>query len=232
MTKKNTGRLAGFVYLLIVITGIFNLAYVPSQLIDMSDAVTTVNNIAENEFLFRCSIVAGVLSYVFFLILPFILFDIFKDVNRNCAVMMVVLAAFSVPISIFNMVDKYNVLTILSNAQYLDGLSSEQIQMQVMLLLKSYSNGIGIVQIFWGLWLLPFGYLVFKSGYIPKILGVLLMLGFLSYSIFFFKALLFPELSLPGIIRRPGSIGEIGSCLWLLIMGVKDSHIIDLKKAQ
>ncbi|MCW8880428.1 MAG: DUF4386 domain-containing protein [Kangiellaceae bacterium] len=222
MTKNATARLAGFTYLLVVITGIFSLAYVPSQLIDMGDAAATVNNIQSSEFLFRAGIVTGIVCYIFFLILPFVLFELFKEVNRTHALLMVILAAVSVPVSLFNLVDKVNVLTVLSGAEYLDGLNAEQIQAQVMLLLSSYNNGIAVVQIFWGLWLFPFGYLAFKSGYIPKVLGLLLMLGCFGYLIKFFGRVLYPDVDIPSFIRRPATFGEIGTCLWLLIMGVKE----------
>jgi len=225
MTKNNTARLAGFVYLLVVVTGIFNLVYVPSQLIVWSDAAATVSNIKSNEFLFRAGIAAGVLCYIFFLILPFILYDLFKSINKVCAVLMVVFAVISVPLSLFNMIDKFNVLTLLSGAQYLDVFTIEQLNAQVMLMLKSYNKGIMIIQIFWGLWLFPFGYLVVKSGYVPKFFGVLLMLGCVSYLIKFFGVILFPSVDIPSYIGRPGSLGEIGICLWLLIMGVKDKTL-------
>lgn len=225
MTKKNTARLAGLIYFLLVLTGIFYLLYVPTQLIVSGDAAATVNNIMGSEFLFRSGIAVGVLSNVFFLILPFVLFELFKDVNRNCAVLMVVLSVVSVPFSLFNMVDQLNVLTLLSGAQYLDALSMEQIHAQVMLLLKSYSNGLRIIQLFWGLWLFPFGYLAFKSGYVPKLFGVLLMLGCLGYMIKFFGAILFPSFDIPSFVGKPSALGEIGICLWLLIMGIKDKPL-------
>ena len=221
MNLNAKGRLAGAIYLMLVLTGIFNLLYVPSKLIVMNDAAATVNNIYSFEFLFRTGITAGILSYVFYLLLPLVLFDIFKDINRRYAIVMAALAIVSVPISLFNMVDKVNVLTLLSGASYLNELSAEQIQTQVMLLLKSYNNGIAVVQIFWGLWLFPLGYLIIKSGYVPKILGVLLILGCFGYLIRFFGRLLFPEIDIPSFVSKPGSIGEIGTCLWLLIMGIK-----------
>lgn len=221
MSKKATARFAGFIYLLLVLTGIFSLLYVPSQLIVWQDPATTVSNIMASEFLFRAGIAVGILCYVFYLILPFVLFKLFKDVDLTSAVLMVVLAAFSVPISLFNLVDKVNILTLLSDTQYIDTLGMEQIQTQVMLLLESYNNGIAVVQIFWGLWLFPFGYLAFKSGYIPKILGISLMLGCIGYLIKFFARLLFPDVSIPSFVGWPASFGEIGTCLWLLIMGAK-----------
>jgi hypothetical protein len=225
MTKNSTARLAGFVYLLLVLSGIFYLLYVPSQYYVSGDAAATVNNIMESEFLFRSGIAVGVLSNVFFLVLPFILFELFKDVNRNWAVLMVVLSVVSVPFTLFNMVDKVNILTLLSGAQYLDTISMEQIQTQVMLLLKSYSNGLQVIQLFWGLWLFPFGYLAFKSGYVPKVFGVLLMLGCLGYMTKFFGAILFPGFDIPSFVGKPSALGEIGICLWLFIMGIKDKSL-------
>ncbi|MCC2616870.1 DUF4386 domain-containing protein [Aestuariibacter halophilus] len=223
MTKKNLGRLAGVVYLLVVLTGIFNLIYVPTQLIHWNDAALTLTSIQTSEWLFRAGIVAGILSYVFFALLPLILYNLFKSVDRQWAMLMVFLAVISVPVSLFSIVAKIDILTLLSGASYLDPFTTEQLQTQVMLLLKSYYNGIGVSQLFWGLWLLPFGYLVVRSGYLPKVLGILLMFGCLGYLVFFFQHLLFPHITIPGFVKLPGSIGEIGTCLWLLIMGVKCS---------
>lgn len=221
MTFQNRGRLAGFVYFLLVLTGIFNLVYVPTQIINWSDAAQTVANIKSSELLFRAGIVTGIFSYVLYLILPLLLFDIFKNIDRRMAVLMVTLACASVPISIFNIVDKVNILTLLGDDPYLKTLTPEQIQTQVMLLLDSYNNGIAVVKIFWGLWLFPFGYLIFKSGYAPKVLGIFLMLGCFGYVFIFATRLMCPDTIIPSLISKPATIGEIGTCLWLLIMGVK-----------
>jgi len=222
MAKNSTARLAGLFYLIVVLTGIFNLAYVPSQLIVWESAATTANNILDAEFLFRLSIVSGVLCYISFLILPFILNKLFKSVDRTYAMLMVVLAVVSVPISLFNMINKVDILTLLSGAEYLNVFEAKQIHAQVMLLLESYNNGLSVVQIFWGLWLFPFGYLAYKSGYLPKIFGVLLMIGCFGYLVQFFGDLLFPNVDISVFVGLPGSLGEIGICLWLLIMGIKD----------
>ncbi len=87
--------------------------------------------------------------------------------------------------------------------------------------MDAYDNRVFVSEIFWGLWLLPFGYLVFKSGFLPKTLGVLLMLGCFSYLIDFFGRLLFPHHAVPGFVMLPASLGEIGICLWLTIMGAR-----------
>jgi len=229
-SKKENARLAGLIYLVVVLTGIFSLGYVPSQLIVWDDAATTYNNILASEFLFRLGIVSGILCYLSFLVLHFILYELFKPVNRIYAVLMVVLAVVSVPISLFNMINKVDILTLISGAQYLNTFEAEQLHTHVMLLLKSYNNGILVVQVFWGLWLFPFGYLVFKSGYLPRIFGILLMLGCFSYLVRFSGSMFFPNFDMPSFVGLPASLAEIGTCLWLLIMGVKDKPATNIKR--
>jgi len=140
---------------------------------------------------------------------------------------MVALAMVSVPVSLLNLNNKMVVLTLIGKANYLTEFPPSELHAQVMLSLDYYNNGIEILTVFWGLWLLPFGYLVFKSGILPKTLGVLLMAGCFGYLINFTGGFLFQNYSNLGIakiISLPASIGEIGSCLWLLIMGAKNER--------
>ncbi|KRB57717.1 DUF4386 domain-containing protein [Flavobacterium sp. Root186] len=220
LSFRNTGRIAGLLYLVVVITGIFSLGYVPSKLIVWNDASATFTNIVNSEFLFRLGIVSGLICYTFFLFLPLVLYKLLKPVHKTYAVYMVVLAIVSVPISFINMQNKFAVLSIIS--------SGGQEKDLVMFYLNQYDYGNLIVQIFWGLWLFPLGHLIFKSAIIPKFLGVLLMLGCLSYLINFFGNALFSDYSELGIssyVRLPATLGEIGTCLWLLIMGAKNNVI-------
>jgi hypothetical protein len=224
-SSKKTARIAGVVYLTVVVTGIFNLAYVPSQLIVWNDAATTFNRIVTNETLFRLSIVAGIVCYIAFLFLPLVLYKLLNAVNRYAAIGMVSLAVVSVPISLLNLNHKMAVLTLIGKSSYLSTFQINELHTQVMLSLQNYENGIEILTVFWGLWLFPLGYLVFKSGILPKILGVLLMLGCVGYVINFTGGFLFENYSDYGIARfisLPASLGEIGTCLWLLIMGAKE----------
>jgi len=225
VSNRSTARMAGLLYLVVVLTGIFSLMYVPFKLIVTENPSQTFHNLVSSETLFRFGIVSGLICYSFFLFLPVVLYKLLKPVNENYAKLMVLLAAVSVPISFINIQNKFAVLSLIKASDYLDGFSTEQIQSQVLFYLDQYDNGILIVSIFWGLWLLPFGYLVFKSGILPKILGVLLMLGCFSYLINFFGHSLIPDYSKMGIssyISLPASLGEIGTCLWLLIMGARD----------
>ena len=227
-SNKKSARIAGLLYLIVVLTGIFSLMYVPSKLIVRDNASLTFNNILESETLFRLGIVAGIICYTAFLILPIVLYKLLNQVNKTYAVGMVALAVISVPLSLVNLLNKVNVLTLINKAQYLKVIEADELQAQVLLNLDFYNNGIEIASVFWGLWLFPFGYLVFKSGFLPKILGICLMAGCFGYLTNFIGGFLFQNYAGLGIARfvsLPGSIGEIGICLWLLIIGIKDKQI-------
>ena len=222
--SNKTARTAGALYLIVVATMMFSLAYVPSQINVPGNAPATFNNIVAHESLFRLGIVSGLVGYIAFLLLPLVLYKLLQGVNRNAALLMVAFAVVSVPVSFVNMLHKFDVLTLLSGAEYLRAFTTEQLQAQAMLSLDAYGNGILVSKIFWGLWLLPFGYLVFKSGFLPKILGILLMLGCFGYLGDFLGRSLFPgyaETAIARFITLPASLGEIGTCLWLLIVGIR-----------
>ena len=227
VSNKTTARIAGLLYLGVVLTGIFTLMYVPFKLIVPDNAALTYRNIITSESLFRLGIISGLLCYTFFLFLPLVLYKLLKPVNANYAKVMVLLAVMSVPIFFLNVQNEFTVLSLVNGANNHSVFSNDQIQSQVILSLTQYDNGMRIVHIFSGLWLFPFGYLIFKSGFLPKILGVLLMLGCFGYLINFVGHTLIPTYSKIGIssyISLPASLGEIGTCLWLLIVGAKDKN--------
>lgn len=228
MTANNKrARIAGLLYLGVVITGIFSLMYVPQKLIVDDNAVLTFQNITANESLFRFGIGSGLLCYMFFLFLPLVLYKLLRQVNENMAKLMVLLAIISVPMFFINVQHELMVLSLIKDTNYLKLFSTEQIQSQVFMSIDRYDNGMRLVHIFSGLWLFPFGYLVFKSNMLPKILGVLLMIGCFGYLINFFGNLLtveYAKLGIASYVSLPASLGEIGTCLWLLIIGVKDKN--------
>jgi hypothetical protein len=225
-SNKQTARIAGLLYLAVVVTGIFSLAYVPSKLIVWDNAATTVGNIKNSILLFRWGIVSSLLCYIFFLLLPLYLYKLLKHVNKTYAVLMVGLAAVSVPVSLVNLLNKFAVLSLLGDNNFNLSLTTEQLQSQVMFYLNQYDNGILVLQIFWGLWLFPLGLLVFKSDILPKLLGILLMAGCIGYLLNFIGNMLVPGYGEAGIsryVRLPATLGEIGTCLWLLITGTRES---------
>lgn len=219
-------RIAGAVYLIVVITGIFNLAYVPSQINVRGDIAGTIANIESSMLLYRLGIAVGLISFSAYLLLPFSLFRLLHPVNKQVAVLMVILAMTSVPISFVNLINKVDILSLIAQTGYLQNITTEQLHFQVGVLLHSYSNNMLISQIFWGLWLFPFGYLVYQSQFLPRILGIFLMLGCFGYLIDLFGRIIYPPFSstlIGGYVTTPASIGEIGICLWLLLCGARRS---------
>ena len=225
-SNKHSARIAGLLYLIVVLAGIFSLAYVPSQ-INAADDATTVRNIVAHDSLFRLGIVAGLVCYTAFLLLPLALYRLLSPFGKQAAVLMVAFAVASVPLSFAVTLNKFDVLTLLSGADYLQAFTAQELQARVMLSLQSYRDGLLVAQIFWGLWLLPFGYLVYKSGILPRALGILLMLGCFGYLIEFIGKMFFPgyaENRIAGFVGLPASVGEIGICLWLLVVGARESR--------
>jgi Domain of unknown function (DUF4386) len=214
---KGTARVAGLLYLLVALFGAFGLVYVPSVLIVPGDGATTANNILASESLFRLGIVSALITQTVQILLVLTLYKLLKPVNRNHALLMVIFILLGVPIAMLNELNHIVVL-LLSDANYLTVFTSDQLQALVPLFLDLHEHGIMIAHIFWGLWLLPMGYLIFKTGYIPRILGVLLIIGGFGYLIDFVTFFLFPDFDVT--IAEFTFIGELLLPLWLLFRGV------------
>ena len=210
-------RVAGLLYLVMGIIGAFSILYVPSTLIVPGDAAATVNNIMASESLFRSGIVSGLLTQMIFILLVLVLYQLLKPVNKNHALLMVIFVLVGVPIAMLNELNQFATLLLLSGADYLTAFETDQLQTQVLLFLNLHDYGVLIAQIFWGLWLLPLGLLVFKSGFLPRFLGILLMIGCFGYVIDSFALILFPGFK---PIAQFTFIGELLLPLWLLIKGV------------
>ena len=224
ISPRAMARIAGLLYLIVVLAGIFSIAYVPSQTQVAGDAAATVAKITAHEDLFRLGIAVGLICYVAFLLLPLALYRVLASYGRTAATLMVALAAISAPLAFVNLQHKLQVLSLLGDAAYLRAFSPEALNAQVMLALQAYSHGILVSKLFWGLWLLPLGWLVFTSRALPRVLGVLLMLGCAGYVIDVFARILVPgfaETALAGYITLPATLGEIGTCLWLLVFGAR-----------
>ena len=199
-----------------------SLVYIPSQLIVRDSASETFKNITTAEFLFRLGILSSVITFLIYIFLPLALHKLLHEVNIVYANLMVIFVLVSVPISFVNILNKFSILTLINRAECVEKFGEVELQTQVMLLIDSYNNGLEISQIFWGLWLFPFGYLVYQSGFLPKFLGILLMAGCFGYLITFAGGLLYSDFNktvISDIIGYPAPLGEIGICLWLLIMG-------------
>ncbi len=209
-------RIAGFLYLLLVPLGFFGM-YSASTLVVPGDAATTANNILASEPLFRVGIVSALLVQVVNIFVVLALYKLLAPVNRNMALLMVIFILLGVPIAMLNELNHFAVLLLLSGTNNL-AFTPNQLQSMVPFLLDLHAYGISIAGIFWGLWLFPMGYLVFKSGFLPRILGVLLMIGCFGYLIDSFAAFLLPNLHIQ--IAMFTFWGEVLLPLWLLIKGV------------
>jgi hypothetical protein len=219
MTNENKiSRLAGALYLVVVATGLFSLIYVPSHITVPGNPSATASNMVSQEALFRAGIAAFLVKQVAFLLLPLALFRLLRPVQALAATTMVVLAVVSVPIALVSLSSKLDAIDVLTGP-YSQSASPAELQTQAMLCLNTYGNGLLVTTLFWGLWLLPFGYLVVRSGFLPKTLGVFLVLGGVGYVTQVFWQILQPSIDFPGYVLLPAAIGEIGICLWLLVLG-------------
>src|SRR6266540_1000566 len=209
-------RVAGFLYLLANLPAPFALVYLPSKLIVRGDAAETANNILASESLFRLGIVGLLFNSIVNIFLVLALYQLLNVVNRNMATLMVIFMLVVVPIGMLNELNSLAILQLLSGADYLNVFTTGQLQALVYFFLRLHGQGLNIAEIFWGLWLFPMGYLVFTSGFLPRILGILLMIGCFGYVIESFAAFLGYTVS---IIFFTGW-GELLILLWLLIKGV------------
>jgi len=211
-------RLAGFLYLLTVPLGIFNFMYIPSNLIVSGDAVTTAHNIMASESLFRLGIVSALLGAIIPIFYLLLLYKLLKPVSKDIAAVMVVVALIGNPIVLFDEFTQLGALHLLSGAEYLTVFTTAQLQALAYLFLRLHSYGVNIAFITSGLWLLPLGYLIFKSGFFPKILGILLIIGGFGYLVDVFAGFLSPASNLNiGLLT---GLSEIFFILWLLIKGI------------
>ncbi len=228
-STQRTARVAGLLYLLVGVTSAFSLMYVPSTLIVRGDATATAHNIIASELLFRIGIVSGLISQTSFIFLVLALYHLLKGVNNKYALLMVALAAVSVPIVLLNMLNQFAALILLSGPNFLSAFEKSQLDALVMVFLSLYNHGIFVAEIFWGLWLFPFGVLVFKSGFLPRILGILLIINCFAYLAISFTSLLLPDYRhiVSQVMLVPEAIGELSIIFWLLIKGAKVQPLED-----
>lgn len=217
-SPRMLARAAGLLYLLTVPLGVFNFLYIPAIFVASGDAAATAHNILAFETLFRLGIVSALLGAIIPILYLLLLYKLLRPVSPEVAVVMVVVALIGNPIMILNELTQLGVLQLLSGAQYLTAFTTAQIQALAYLFVRLHADGTNLAFIFAGLWLLPLGYLVFKSGFLPKILGILLIIGGLGYLIDVFAGFLFPGSDLR--IGLFTGLAEIFFLLWLLIRGV------------
>ena len=197
--------------------GVFGILYVPNALVVHGDAAATANNILSNELMFRLGIVSAICCALVTLGTALFLYNLLKPVNKNYAALLVIFT-FHPPVAMLNELNQVAVLLLLKGTESLTILTASQSQTLVPIFLDLHEYGIHIVDIFFGLWLFPMGYLVIKSNFIPKIIGVFLIIACFGYMTDFVIFFVFPGIKV--VISQFTFIGEVMMVFWLLIKGV------------
>jgi Domain of unknown function (DUF4386) len=222
-TSKNA-RIAGFLYLLLVIAGPLRLMYIPSTLFVHGNASATANNIAAHETLFRLGIVGDLFCGTIVIFVVLALYRLFKEVDQNLAVLVVILGGvLPAAIDFFTVLNDAAALILVRGADFLSVFDKPQRDALAMLFLRMHDQEMFAAMIFWGLWLVPLGILVYRSRFLPRFLGVWLIVNGFAYLANSFAGLLLPHYAnAVGNFTFPALTGEVAFVLWLLIRGAKE----------
>jgi hypothetical protein len=219
--KKNA-RVAGLLYLLVVLTGPFVLIYVPGKLFVPADATATVTNILAHQSLFRAYIGVGLVSELLFIAVVLALYRVLKGVSVSLATVMVILVLIDAPLAFLSIANEVATLAFARGADFLAVFDKPQRDALAALLINVDRQGLLVSEMFWGLWLLPLGLLVYRSGFLPRLLGVWLFINGLAYIAISSTGLLLPQhLKVVSTIATPILFGEVAFMLWLLIVGAR-----------
>jgi hypothetical protein len=223
ISTHNPGRVAGFIYLLLVVLAPFRLMYIPSALYVRGSATATANNIAAHELLFRLGMVSDLLCGTILIFLTLALYRLFKEVNQNLAVLVVILGGLlPATIDFLNVLNDAAALMLMRGADFLSVFDKPQRDALAMLFLRLHHQEIVAAEILWGLWLFPLAILTYRSRFLPRFLGVWLIINGFAYLIMSFTGLVLPRYEdMVSNIAFPALLGEMAFMLWLVIKGAK-----------
>jgi hypothetical protein len=219
----NPGRVAGFWYVLLGVCAPLRLMYIPSKLFVAGNATATVNNIVTHERLFRFGIVADLACGVILIFLVLAFYRLFKGVDQSLAVLVVIVGGvMPALIDFLNTVNDGGALMAVRSAEFLSVFDKPQRDALAMLFLRLHHQTIVGAEILWGLWLFPLGMLVYRSRFLPRFIGVWLVINGFAYLIISFTGLLLPQYYSMVFDRSfPALLGEMALMLWLVIKGAK-----------
>jgi hypothetical protein len=218
-------RIAGVLYLVNIACGMFGEIFVRAHLVVAGDAVATAHRIMSSEFLFRSGIAGDLIMHITDVPMTVIFYVLLKPVSKDLSLLAALFGMLQTAVLLANKLTLVMVLLLLGNANYLKAFDANQLQALASLSLTLHESGFGIGLIFFGVSCLVTAYLLFRSGYFPKTLGVLQAMAGVSYLINSFSQLLFPSLAekmFPAIVL-PAFIGELGTCVWLIVKGLNVS---------
>jgi len=222
--NKKTARIAGLLFLLTVMTGLFAEIFFRQKLFT-NDIATTVDNILHNTFLYRVGILSDIIMSVSYLFTALALYKLLVSVDKNISMLMVLFAAAGCVLLLSNILNEFAPLYLMTASVQTGVLSSEQLNAMAMLSYSAYGHGYMIGQVFFALWVLPLGVLVYRSKFMPKVFGTLFIVeaicGLLSVAAHFLLA----NVLIESVLLLPGTIAEIAFLFWLLIRGVNGSKL-------
>lgn len=225
-STRQQARHAGLLYMFMLVTGLPGLMLIPKALIVEGDAAATADHLRASEGLFRWGIASELFHQVVYLYLVLALYDLFRNTNRGLAARMVVLVAVSVPIMFLNAVNALAAVILAGLPPFMAGFSRTQLDSLAYLFVRLHGEGIGVADVFWSLWLVPFGLLVWRSGFLPRALGALLLAGAVGAMIGAVTSVL-PMLS-NGFVNKLGgalALGELPIIVWLVWPGAKEQAV-------
>jgi uncharacterized protein DUF4386 len=222
-STHNPGRVAGLWYLLLVVIGPLRLIYIPTKLFKLDDAAATVHNIATHEWLFRFGMVGDLVGAVILVFLVLAFYRLFRGVDLYLAVLVIILGGVMPALIYFvNVVTDVGALMIVRGGDFLSAFDKPQRDALVMLLIRQHDHQNTAAEILWGAWLFPLAILVYRSRFLPRFLGVWLVINGFAYVILSLTGLLFPPYQdKVFMISQPALFGELALMLWLVIKGAK-----------
>lgn len=225
-TTRQQARHAGFLYLLLGLTAPPGLIYVPGKVLVAGNAAATADNLRTFGWLVRIGIASELIHQVICIFLVLALYKLFKAVNEDRAKQLVILGALvSVPIVFVNVLNELIALRLVGGADFLAAFTKPQLDGLAYLFYRVHGQGITVASIFWGLWLFPFGMLAIRSGFIPRVFGVLLLIAGSAYLVSAFFTLIVPQYAgqvtpITGLLE----IAELPIIFWLLIRGAREER--------
>lgn len=234
ISDKNLARIAGLFYLIVITTGLFSEVFVRQSLRVSGNALATAQNIQSHQMLFRFGMVADLVNFVVGIPSVLIIYFLFKRINKFLLQLALIFVIIQTAIIAVNLINQITPLLLLGNEAYLNTLQPTQLATLSLLSLNIQAQGYAIGLVFFGFYCLIIGYVIFISHMLPKILGILYVISGLGYLINSFTMFLSTGFtnSVFSYVVIPIFIGELSLCLWLLIMGIGHSKVVQPDKSE
>ena len=228
-------RTGGFAYLIIIVAGAMGEIFIRQKIIIQGNAIATTQNISASPLLWRIGIFGDLVMHVFDLVLGLVYYTLFKRVNKSLALLSLLFGVIQTAVLVANKMNLMMPLFLLDDAHYLKAFDPQQLQALSYLSIKAHEYGFGVGLIFFGFECLIDGYLIFKSEFLPRVLGVMIFIAGLCYLANSFLLIFSPRLEdllFPIILGPLALIGEFSMCLWLIVKGVNVKKWGEIEKLQ